>query len=67
MSKSNEKIKETLYATIKSHVQFGRSKLISIFTPETKPNLDCVNCAAPPECRGKSPKDALCDKFEPRN
>lgn len=66
MSKNKEKINRTLCATFKSHVEFGRKKFISIITPETKPNLDCVNCTAPPECRGKSPKDARCDKFEPR-
>ncbi len=66
MSKNKEKIKETLSATIKSHAEFGRKKFISIFTPDTKPNLDCVNCAAPPECRGQSPKKWPCSKFEPR-
>lgn len=67
MSKNKEKINnQTLKASIKSHVEFGDKKFISIFTPETKPNPTCVDCAAPPECRGQSSKDNPCGKVEPR-
>lgn len=66
MPKNNEKINsKTLKGPINSSVELGKNRF-SIFTPETKPNLTCARCAAPPECRGQSPKDKPCDKFEPR-
>jgi len=66
MSKNKEKINpQTLNASIKSHAEFGDKDIISIITI-TKANKECINCAAPPECRGQSPKKWPCGKFEPR-
>lgn len=65
MSKNKEIKNKSLSATIKSHAEFGQKEIISIIT-KTKANEECIHCAAPPECRGQSPKKWPCGKFEPR-
>jgi fructose-bisphosphate aldolase class 1 len=66
MSKNKEKVNlDELKGRINTHAEFGDKKMISIITI-TKANNECINCAAPPECRGQSPKKWPCSKFEPR-